>query len=107
MAMTSVTDARQADARQADARHSTALAALTRMMNDGFAAGNPDVVDELLGPDCIEHQFGLEGVGASAIAHVKAAIADVHGALPDLSFTLEDSVEAGDTAWARFRGTAT
>ena len=89
-----------------DAHRSTALSALTRMLTDGFATGNTDIVDELVAPDCIEHQFGLEGVGADAIAHVKAAIVDVHGAFPDVTFTLEDSAEVGDTVWARFRGTA-
>jgi predicted ester cyclase len=83
------------------------LTVLIRMMVEGFGAGNPDVVDELVSPDAVEHQFGLEGSGADAVAHVKAAIVDVHRSIPDLTFTLEDSVESGDTVWARFRGTGT
>jgi len=95
--MTAMTDAPTA--------HAAALAVLTRMMNEGFAAGNADIVDELVSPDCVEHQFGLEGTGADAIAHVKAAIADVHGAFPVLRFEVEDSAHSGDIVWARFRGT--
>ena len=34
---------------------------------------------------------------------------DVHGAVPDIRFAIEDSVERGDTIWMRVRarGTAT
>lgn len=44
-----------------------------------------------------------------AIAHVTAASRDLHTAIPDLSITVEDAVESGDTVWvrARARGTAT
>jgi predicted ester cyclase len=74
------------------------------MFAEGFATGDASVVDELCSPDLVEHEFGLTGSGADALEHVKAAIRDVHGALPDVSFTIEDSVEAGDTVWARIRG---
>jgi predicted ester cyclase len=51
----------------------------------------------------------MAGAGAEAIEHVKQAIRDVHQATPDISFTIEDSVERGDTIWVRVRaqGTAT
>lgn len=57
----------------------------------------------------MEHQFGLAGGGAEAIAHAKAAIRDVHRAVPGISFTIEDAVESGDVIWVRVRarGTAT
>ena len=99
--MTSVTAAPSA------AQHSPAVTVLVRMMIEGFGAGNPDVVEELLSPNAIEHQFGLAGSGADAVAHVKAAVVDVHRSFPDMTFTLEESVESGDTVWARFRGTGT
>jgi predicted ester cyclase len=38
---------------------------------------------------------------------VKAAIRDVHGAFPDISFTIEDSAESGDIIWVRVRGRGT
>ena len=57
---------------------------MRRMFDEGFATGNDAVVDELCSPDLVEHQFGLAGAGAEAIAHVKAAIRDVHEAVPDM-----------------------
>ena len=40
---------------------------------------------------------------------MKAAVRDVHAAVPDISFTIEDFAEAGDIIWVRAhaRGTAT
>ncbi|MBV9922313.1 MAG: ester cyclase [Pseudonocardia sp.] len=91
----------------ANARDSVALAVLRRMFDEGFATGNVDVVDELCSPDLVDHQFGLAGVGAEAIAHVKAAVQDVHRAVPDIRFSIEDAVESGDALWVRVRGRGT
>jgi predicted ester cyclase len=88
---------------------SDALTVMRRMFDEGFATGQTAVVDELCDAGLVEHQFGVAGVGADAIQHVKDAIRDVHAATPDMSFTIEDSVERGDTIWVRVRakGTAT
>jgi predicted ester cyclase len=80
---------------------SAAFLALQRMFDEGFATGETAVVDEVCSPDLIEHQFGIAGVEAEAVEHVKAAIRDVHGAFPDVRFTIEDSAESGDTIWVR------
>ncbi|SFI26682.1 SnoaL-like polyketide cyclase [Microbacterium saccharophilum] len=80
---------------------------LERMLQEGFATGNTDIVDELCDPGIVEHQFGLAGVGADAIGKIKRAIAEVHRGMPDLRFTIEDAVESGDTAWVRAEGMAT
>lgn len=82
---------------------------MRRMLDEGFATGNGDVVDELCSPNLVEHQFGLAGgTSAEALQHVKDAMADVHRMVPDISFTIEDSVVRGDTIWVRAhaRGTA-
>ena len=88
---------------------SAAAAVMRRMFDEGFATGNTAVVDELCSPDLVEHQFGMSGLGGKAVGNVKAAIRDVHTAIPDLSFVLEDWVQTGDTIWVRVRarGTAT
>lgn len=88
---------------------SDALTVMRRMFDEGFATGGTAVVDELCAADLVEHQFGMAGVGADAIQHVKDAIRQVHAATPDMSFAIEDSVEHGDTIWVRVRarGTAT
>jgi predicted ester cyclase len=85
----------------------TALHVLRRMFDEGFSTGDDTIVDELCSPELVEHQFGLAGRGAEAIAHVKAAILDVHGMAPDMRFTVEDAVENGDTIWVRVRGRGT
>jgi predicted ester cyclase len=79
------------------------------MFDEGFATGDASVVDELCAPGLIDHQYGLAGTGAEAIEHAKAAIRDVHSAVPDISFTIEDFAQAGDVIWVRVRarGTAT
>lgn len=82
---------------------SDAFTVMRRMLDEGFATGDVTVVDQLCSPDLVEHQFGLSGTGAEAIQHVKDAIRDVHSAVPDISFTIEDSVEEGDTIWVRVR----
>ncbi len=85
----------------------TALSILRRMFDEGFSTGDDTIVDDLCSPDLVEHQFGLEGRGDTALEHVKAAIRDVHSMAPDLRFTVEDAVEKGDTLWARVRGRGT
>ena len=88
---------------------SEAYRVLERIFDEGFATGNDAIVDEICSPDLVEHQFGLAGRGAEAIAHVKAAIRDVHAAVPDITFSIEDWVQNGDVIWVRVsgRGTAT
>ncbi|MFF1823165.1 ester cyclase [Kribbella sp. NPDC058245] len=85
------------------------LAVLERILHEGFATGNEAIVDEVCAPEMVEHQFGLAGTGAEAHKNVKAAIRQVHSIMPDLVYTLEDSVVVGDVVWARgrARGTAT
>jgi predicted ester cyclase len=89
---------------------SPAYAVMQRIFDEGFATGNDAIVDEVCSPDLVEHQFGLAGAdSAEAVAHVKAAIRDVHAAFPDATFTIEDFAEKGDVIWVRVvgRGTAT
>ncbi len=86
---------------------SPALTVMQRIFDEGFATGETAVVDELCSPDLVEHQFGLAGDGAEAIAHLKDAIRDVHRAVPEFTATIEDSVEDGDTIWVRVRVTGT
>jgi len=103
------TSGEQTGGHEPDTGWSTAYRVLERIFDEGFATGNDAIVDEICSPDLVEHQFGMAGQGAEAIAHVKAAIRDVHGAVPDISFTIEDAVLSGETIWVRVRaqGTAT
>jgi predicted ester cyclase len=86
---------------------SEAYVVMQRMLDEGFAAGNGAVAEELCSPGLVEHQFGLAGAPGEAVQHVKDAMRDVHGAVPDLRFTIEDAVEDGDIIWVRARGRGT
>lgn len=78
-----------------------ALELLTRLIQEGFGQGRLEVVDEVLSPDFVENQFGMQGYGNHAVRNVKAAITDLRSMIPDITFTVEDSVTDGDSAWAR------
>jgi predicted ester cyclase len=82
---------------------------IRRIFEEGFAAGDESVVDQVCSPDLVEHQFSLAGSGAQARENLKAAIRDVHAAIPDMSYAIEDCAEHDDTIWVRVRvrGTAT
>ena len=86
---------------------SEALELLTRLVQDGFGQGRLEVADEVLAPDFEETQFGMAAQGTEAIRNVKAAIRDLRAMVPDIAFTIEDSVVDGDAAWVRMtaRGT--
>ena len=80
---------------------------LQRMFDQGFATGNADIVDELCAPDLVEHQFGLSGRGSEALEKVRDAVRQVHAAIPDMTYTIDDFVESGDTIWVRATGRGT
>jgi steroid delta-isomerase-like uncharacterized protein len=81
-------------------------AIVRRFLEGIFSQGNPDVVDELAGPDFVVHDPSSEA-GQVAAEGVKESIAWSHSAFPDLRVTIEDQVAEGDkvaTRW-RVRGT--
>ena len=86
---------------------SPALRLVERMLDEGFAAGRLEVVDEVCSPDIVEHQFGMSGTGAEAIAYIKRCMVDVHTAFPDLHFTVRDWVERDGLIWVRAEGIGT
>jgi predicted ester cyclase len=80
---------------------------LRRIFDEGFATGNDAIADEVCSPDLVDHQFGTAGRGAEAIKHVKAAIRNVHEAVPDIRFSIEDWFQDGEVIWVRVRGQGT
>ena len=90
-------------------RRSDAYVVMRRMFDEGFATGDGAVVDELCSPELVEHQFRMGGSPAGVLQHVKDAMREVHHAVPDIHFSIEDSVESDDKIWVRVRaqGTAT
>ena len=80
---------------------------MRRIFEEGFAAGDASVVDELCSPDLVEHQFGLAATGEHAREHLKAAIRDVTGGAGHLVHH-RGLRRAGDKiGYGRARGTAT
>ena len=43
---------------------------MRRIFDEGFAAGDASVVDELCSPSLVEHKFGLTATGEQAREHV-------------------------------------
>ena len=80
---------------------------LQRIFDEGFATGNEAIADEVCSLDLVDHQFGTAGRGAEAITNVKAAIRNVHEAVPDIRFSIEDWVQDGEVIWVRVRGQGT
>lgn len=74
------------------------IAAFRRIIN-AFSTGDPDVIDELVAPDCIEHQRGNNpgSEGAKQVART------LHRWMSDFSLTIEDLVADGDMVWTRNR----
>jgi steroid delta-isomerase-like uncharacterized protein len=81
--------------------------ALARRWYEDFAnTGNPAVADELFAPDHVHHEADNPGQGSGPEGQ-KQLIAAVRAAFPDLTFTVEDLVGAGDRVLARYVITGT
>ncbi len=70
-----------------------------RLIEEGFTGGNLDVVDELVSPECVEHQRG----NRSGVDGAKEVIRTLHRWMSDFSLTIEDVAVVGDVVWARNR----
>ena len=71
----------------------------SRRIIEAFSTGDPDVIDELVAPDCIEHQRGNNPGSEGA----KEVIRFLHRGMSDFSLTIEDLVADGDKVWTRNR----
>lgn len=77
-----------------------------RLIEEGFNAGNPQVVDELVAPTFVERQNVGPGIPPGPDA-TKAVITGLRAAFPDLCLTIEDMVSSEDTVWMRIRARGT
>lgn len=73
-----------------------------RLIEDGFGRGELAVVDELVAPDLIEHQWGVPP-GSSGPERIKLLIRGIRQAFPDLTCDIAHLVEDGDLVWGHFR----
>jgi hypothetical protein len=84
-----------------------AVRLLMRVLDEGFAQGRTEVVDELFDPGLVDHQFGMAGTGEEALEKTRRGIADLHAIAPDIRYELEDWAQRGDITWVRVRGRGT
>ena len=70
-----------------------------RRIIEAFSTGDLAVIDELVAPDCIEHQRGNNPGSDGA----KQVIRFLHHGMSDFSLTIEDLVADGDMVWTRNR----
>ena len=70
-----------------------------RIIEEAFSGNRPDVIDDLVAVDCVEHQRGLRPGRAGA----KDTVATLHRWFSDFSLTVEAVAVDGDTVWCRNR----
>jgi predicted ester cyclase len=77
---------------------------LRRLFEEGMNRGNMAVIDELVGPEYVNHDFPLPLKGADGF---KQIVAIFKGGFPDIRVTIEDEFEDGDMVGSRgtFTGT--
>jgi predicted ester cyclase len=75
-------------------------ATASRILLEGFAAGDLSVVDVLVADDFVEHQNGAQGSGPEAL---KGIIRGLHASFTGMKLTIMDSIAAGDDVWIRVR----
>lgn len=79
-------------------------AVFRRMVEEAFGGGRPELIDELVAEDCIEHQFGFDPPDREGN---KRGTAFLHRLAPDFEIRVEDMVSEGDKVWGRMRARGT
>lgn len=77
---------------------------LRRLFEEGMNDGNTAVIDELVAPGYVNHDFPLPVVGADGF---KQIVSIFRGGFPDIKVTIEEEFEDGDKVGSRgtFSGT--
>jgi ketosteroid isomerase-like protein len=88
------------DARKGAMAMSSNLERFKAIVERGFSKGDLAVADEVCAEKLIEHQY-LARADLPGPQILKAQIEDARRSIKDLTFTIEDVVETGDTVWAR------
>ena len=77
------------------------IAAVRRLIDEGFSGGILEVCDDVFSPDSIEHQRGLKPGPEGA----KETIRTLRSWFTDFRVTIVDVVASEDTVWIRNRAT--
>jgi predicted ester cyclase len=84
-----------------------AVALIRRWFDEVWNQGNESTIDELFGPDGVIWGVGRPELASRGPAEFKAFYGALRGACPDIHITLEQVVQEGDTAFARWTATMT
>lgn len=81
-------------------KEETNMAQFRRTYEELFHKGNLAAADELIAPDCINHEVphGMNNHGPESVRQV---VTMLRTGFPDLHFTIEELVAEGDTVAAR------
>ncbi|MCJ7711787.1 MAG: ester cyclase [Chloroflexi bacterium] len=74
-------------------------ARMRRLIETGIGQGDLTVIEELLAPDCVEHQRG-NNPGRDGAVQVATTL---HRWMSEFTLTVEDIAVAGDVVWTRNR----
>jgi predicted ester cyclase len=77
------------------------LKAVARRVVDAIARADAAAVDDLVSPDVVAHDPGVDFHGP---AQLKAGIAHLHAAFPDLRLHVDDLFAEGDRVAVRYTG---
>src|SRR5689334_5559451 len=77
-----------------------------RLIDEGFNAGDLELVEEIVSPDFVEHQNFGPGHAAGAEG-VKAVISSLRRAFSDFHLQIDELAVQGATVWLRMTGTGT
>lgn len=77
------------------------IAATRRLIDEGFTQGRLDVCDEVVAPDAVEHQRGLQP-GSDG---TKATIRALHAAFSEFQLSIVDLIANDEMVWIRNRAT--
>ncbi len=85
------------------------LTLFTRLIDEAFNAGNLNVLEELVAPNFVEHQFESPQRPARAVgpAGVARIVRELRAGADDFHLAIKDSSVTGDTVWVRLRATGT
>jgi predicted ester cyclase len=77
------------------------IAAIRRLIAEGFSGGNLAICDELISPQAVEHQRGSK----AGIEGTKEMIRTLRSWFSDFELAIVDLIASDDTVWIRCRAT--
>jgi predicted ester cyclase len=80
-----------------------------RIFDEVLGGGQLDVLDEIVGPGFVEHQFAPEGSPGRPMdpEGLRRFVIGLRSSIPDLHYTIEDTAYADGTVWMRVRARGT